>query len=366
MSTSAHLAVSPEKCDRCGRCVRACPGAHLKVGGGYIYVDTSQCTGCMACVETCDRGAIVRRSVPNRPTASASISSADVARVVVGSRAEAKALRKAAANADKHKAAATKSAKKADARGVTGKKEAGKKEAAVPGVAGVWTIADAGALVAVLFACLVLRGAILGSQAVAVMPPSAELTVRALVTGLYYAALLGVLAFLAHRRDLKLADAVGLRTPSRGWVHVITSVGLVAGLVVATRLASAAWGAIAQAVGWVPVGSEDLTALFGLGGAGLFLTTVMVVILGPFAEEVVFRGVVMRALGTRLSVWPAIVGSAALFALFHGNAWVFVPTFILGVACGWLVAERDSLWPAVALHASYNLLVVAAAYWVAH
>ncbi len=284
-----------------------------------------------------------------------------MARVVVGSRAEAKALRKAAANADKHKAATAKTVKKAAARGASVKQDTG-----APSAGGVWTLADAGALVAVLFACLVLRGAILGSQAVEVMPASAQLTVRALVTGLYYAAQLGVLTFLAHRRDLKLADAVGLRAPSRGWGHGVTTAGLVVALVIATRLASAAWGAFARVIGWVPVSTEDLTALFGLGGVGLLLTVLMVVILGPFAEEVVFRGVVMRAMRTRLGIWPSIVGSSAVFALFHGNAWVFVPTFVLGVACGWLVTERDSLWPAVALHASYNLLVVAAAYWVGH
>ena len=48
-------------CDRCGRCVEACPEGILKVGsGGFPVVDfrPGECTFCEACVEVCRPGVL--------------------------------------------------------------------------------------------------------------------------------------------------------------------------------------------------------------------------------------------------------------------------------------------------------------------
>lgn len=94
------------------------------------------------------------------------------------------------------------------------------------------------------------------------------------------------------------------------------------------------------------------------------LAAVMLVLVGPFVEECVFRGALMRGLEARIGAWPAIIAQAVLFAAFHRSWWLLFPMTVLGVALGWLAHERKSLWPAIALHAAYNSLTVGAVVWL--
>jgi membrane protease YdiL (CAAX protease family) len=197
------------------------------------------------------------------------------------------------------------------------------------------------------------------------MPPSGQVAARAVALGGFYTAQVGVLAFLAHRHGSMLPEAFGLRSRDRvGPGAIAGATGLVALLLLATRAASTAWGALAQAAGWMPPPTEALTAVFGGGGLGLGLAVAMVVVVAPFAEELAFRGVIARALSGRFGARAGIIGSAAVFSAYHGTAWVLVPTFVLGCALAWLALTRRSLWPAITLHALYNAVVVAAAFWL--
>ncbi|PKQ14940.1 MAG: hypothetical protein CVT67_11765 [Actinobacteria bacterium HGW-Actinobacteria-7] len=360
-AAGAQLSLSPERCDHCGTCVRACSKGLIRIGDGYIHVDSAGCDGCMACVQSCGRKAIERRVIPSRPRAtSIALTPGDVPKVVVGSRAEAKTVRAAALNAEKERVAAAKAADKARAR-------AAKPKAAIGGTGAVpWTVVDAVLAVTFVFVLVVAKEVVLGSRALSLMPAAGQIAGRAVVLGLFYALLAFGLAFLAHRHGRTLFSAFGLAGTTRGSVGESTvSTFLVIGLILATRVFSMLWGAFSQLVHWNPPGSGELTAVFGVGGLGLLLSVVAVVIAGPLVEELVFRGVVLSAALDRLDFWPAIALSAGLFALSHATAWTFVPLFALGMAAGWLVARRGSLWPAIALHASYNGLVVAVAYWLA-
>ena len=58
----------------------------------------------------------------------------------------------------------------------------------------------------------------------------------------------------------------------------------------------------------------------------------------------------------------AVVLSAVLFGLFHGNVLQVPFAFILGLALGFLVVLTDSIWPAVLLHFVNNLLSVVLGY----
>jgi membrane protease YdiL (CAAX protease family) len=115
----------------------------------------------------------------------------------------------------------------------------------------------------------------------------------------------------------------------------------------------------------MPEASVSLPGLFGSDAVGLLLAIVMVVVVGPLVEEAVFRGALLEGLAARFGVWPAIFVQAALFAAFHRSLWLLFPTFVLGVALGWLAHERESLWPPIAMHALYNAITVAAAFLVA-
>jgi len=196
------------------------------------------------------------------------------------------------------------------------------------------------------------------------MPASAQIGARAVVLALFYMVQSVALVALAAGHGRRLVGAFGLGRLGRSWSHRLASTGLVVALFFAVRLVGLAWGGFAKAIGWNPPARSDLTAVFGAGGGGLFLSILMVALVGPIVEEMVFRGIVQRAGGERWGMWPAILGAAALFSLAHGTAWVIVPMFVVGVAAGWLAWSRGSLWPAIALHVLYNASAIAAAFWV--
>jgi membrane protease YdiL (CAAX protease family) len=86
------------------------------------------------------------------------------------------------------------------------------------------------------------------------------------------------------------------------------------------------------------------------------------VILGPFAEEVLFRGFLFRRLHV-VTGWPparAIAASAALFGLAHiGTPGTTASDVLILAAGGWMFAwicyRWNSLWPPIGLHSFINL-----------
>ncbi len=103
-----------------------------------------------------------------------------------------------------------------------------------------------------------------------------------------------------------------------------------------------------------------------------------VAILGPFAEEVLYRGFLFQQLWRRARwpVWAAALGSALVFALAHhkdldevlalgvlredlsAQFLILGPMILATIAGGclfaWLTWRWRSLWPAIALHAAIN------------
>ena len=78
-------------------------------------------------------------------------------------------------------------------------------------------------------------------------------------------------------------------------------------------------------------------------------------ILAPVAEEIIFRGFVLRSLmpyGKKL----AIFASAFLFGIYHGNLIQAPYAFLMGLVMGYVAAEYSVLWSMV-LHMINNLLI---------
>ena len=78
-------------------------------------------------------------------------------------------------------------------------------------------------------------------------------------------------------------------------------------------------------------------------------------ILAPVSEELIFRGVILQSLrpyGKRF----AVVCSAVLFGVFHGNLIQTPYAFALGLVLGYVTVEYHIGW-AVALHAFNNLIL---------
>lgn len=91
------------------------------------------------------------------------------------------------------------------------------------------------------------------------------------------------------------------------------------------------------------------------GDTGSFSMFLYASLLAPFFEEILFRGLVLRSLqpyGRRF----AILGSALLFGLFHGNLLQTPYAFLMGLVLGYVTMEYSILW-AMALHLFNNLVL---------
>lgn len=74
-------------------------------------------------------------------------------------------------------------------------------------------------------------------------------------------------------------------------------------------------------------------------------------LLAPLAEELVFRGAILKALlGWSKNHWMAIAISALLFALVHGNPVQMPHAFLVGLLLGWMYYRTGSIVPGVAYH----------------
>lgn len=77
-------------------------------------------------------------------------------------------------------------------------------------------------------------------------------------------------------------------------------------------------------------------------------------LVGPLAEEIVFRGAVLRYLEKYGKVY-AIVISALLFGVFHSNLTQGVFAFLVGLVLGYVALQYSFKW-AVVLHVMNNLV----------
>jgi membrane protease YdiL (CAAX protease family) len=102
--------------------------------------------------------------------------------------------------------------------------------------------------------------------------------------------------------------------------------------------------------------------------SGIYRATWSIIMIGlvnPTTEELLFRGVILDSLRRRVSIRMGGLMCAALFAVAHGGAlFGTLSYFCSGVVLNWLRDRYDSLLPALLAHLATNLLVVVAAYVV--
>jgi membrane protease YdiL (CAAX protease family) len=174
---------------------------------------------------------------------------------------------------------------------------------------------------------------------------SYELAIGGLV---FYAILAGTAWLVAARAYGTAREALGLRSFPPGYVWAAL------GVVVGSLVLSVALEPLLHA------GEEQglLPDDWVHGRTPAFVLNAFVVgLVGPFSEELFYRGLGVRALGFAGAA-TAIVGTSLVFALSHG-LFVAIPAlgaFALGL--GWLRWRTQSVWPGVIAHAAYNTVGV--------
>lgn len=105
--------------------------------------------------------------------------------------------------------------------------------------------------------------------------------------------------------------------------------------------------------------SQPAKKLFdGVHGPQLALLALLVVVGAPVAEELFFRGLLLRSLRKRFGPGPAIAISAALFGLAHFEPLQTVALAAFGAVLGWLAERTGRLGPGMVAHAVFNLATV--------
>ena len=103
---------------------------------------------------------------------------------------------------------------------------------------------------------------------------------------------------------------------------------------------------------------ESLRELVTVNGWGQGLFVVLAVAIVPaLAEELLFRGLLQRALLTRLDPIGAIAFSSLAFGLVHGPTRA-APATLLGILLGWIAYRTNSTRPGIVAHFLANLLAI--------
>ena len=115
---------------------------------------------------------------------------------------------------------------------------------------------------------------------------------------------------------------------------------------------------VTQVFGMFGVTNEVDMSYDAKNGVSLVVYFVTVAIIPALVEEFTFRGILMGSL-RKYSDALAVIVSAGLFALMHGN-FVQIPfTFVGGLMFGYVVVKTNSLLPAILIHFFNNGLSVA-------
>lgn len=98
-----------------------------------------------------------------------------------------------------------------------------------------------------------------------------------------------------------------------------------------------------------------------------FLGLLLLAVMPAFSEEFLMRGVVLNAAEQKRDFSYAILITAGMFSLMHGNPIQTVHQFLLGMVLAYVVLVSRSLWAGVLLHFFNNFLSLSLDYpvsWV--
>jgi exosortase E/protease (VPEID-CTERM system) len=127
------------------------------------------------------------------------------------------------------------------------------------------------------------------------------------------------------------------------------------------------WAAFSHFVTAPAAMPDDLARLPGPArGAWIGYRAAAAIITVPIAEELAYRGFLMRrivssafdSVALRSVRWPAVVISAVVFGLVHGSLWF--PGIVAGLAFAVLAVKTGKIGESIAAHATTNALIAIA------
>ena len=170
-----------------------------------------------------------------------------------------------------------------------------------------------------------------------------------------YSLILLCTALIAHFAYGEVRNSLGLRRFALRWVWIAL------GVVVLALFVSAALEPLLHA------GEEQGLApeRWRPEHVGAFVANAAVIVtLGPFAEELFFRGLGIPALAG-FGGTTAIVATSIVFGLAHGILVALPPLVFFALGLAWVRLHSESVWPAFLAHAAYNGIGILVALYLA-
>lgn len=206
-----------------------------------------------------------------------------------------------------------------------------------------------------------------------------------LVGGLIFGAVLGVIAvalagFISHSKFVagiifgsavygswlvgyqRLAD-------KRGWDDLQARFFWIRPKILLAAAASAIGltlfvSAVGNLLRWLGIDVVPLpsTEILPRNASQLMFALVLIAIIGPLAEELIFRGLLLDWLKQKINTWAAVLILSVLFALLHNNgfrlgaigALAFGARMTLGLVSSMFALRYRSLRPSFVMHATFN------------
>lgn len=180
-------------------------------------------------------------------------------------------------------------------------------------------------------------------------------TVFLLVYGLVYAVTMGLplLLLLGKRRFNPLTPTQRVH-PIVGFLGCVGAVGV-------CMLANVITSYILMFFSTFGVEAAPPPKLMVNTPISFVLNLIVVAVLPALLEELVFRGCLLRLLRT-YGDWTAVVVSAVLFGLMHGNLRQVPFAIIVGLVLGWLYVVTQNIWMPILVHFLNNAISVTMEY----
>jgi hypothetical protein len=165
-------------------------------------------------------------------------------------------------------------------------------------------------------------------------------------------------AVVIRKYGLSWAD-LGLRPVERHWYRRAVIVAVL--LLPAVALIN---GVLIPKLAEEPFRNPQLYAIApaGFSWSAMLTMLVMAGVVAPFAEELVFRGLLFPWLGARLGVPAAVLLSALCFAALHGAVILIPALTVVGAAFAVIYQRCGSLWPAIVAHSVFNGIMIVLLY----
>lgn len=92
--------------------------------------------------------------------------------------------------------------------------------------------------------------------------------------------------------------------------------------------------------------------------SGFFLTLIVVVILAPITEELIFRGILFEEINRLFDYKFAIFSTALLFGIYHFNILQGVNTFVMALILAIVYYYRKNILDSILIHMVNNFLTL--------